>query len=104
MKAQKRSSNQTQNLDRYQPGQFVRHAASSDHVFVVIADFPSDDDKLVYCVSPYELILRKYERKLLKLTEVDPDWLRNDARTRELPEAPTGWMTADEIARMLNGI
>ena len=71
---------------------------------MVVGDVPSDDDTLVWCASPYEMKLRKYERKQLTPADVDPDWLRIDARDRELPDAPGGWMTTDELARELHGL
>ena len=100
-KSESSTKNQSPNL--FFPGQLVRHTENSKHVFVVVAEVTADDDSLVWCVSPYELILRKYERKFLKASDVDPAWLLSDARTRELPEAPTGWMTAEDVTRMLLG-
>jgi hypothetical protein len=48
--------------------------------------------------------LRKYERKLLEPVDVDAEWLRKDARCRELPAAPGGWMTAEDIALELHSL
>jgi hypothetical protein len=33
-------------------GQLVRHQQGADHIFVVVGDVLTDDDKLVCCISP----------------------------------------------------
>jgi len=78
---------------RFPIGQLVRHKESNDHVFVVVGG----DDRLVACISPYEMKPRKYDGKLLEPVDVDLEWLRVDAHNRTLTASPDGWMTAEEI-------